>query len=136
MTEIESPTLTESPVPGERQRSSAVSLMIADDSSDERAATKRALMGSELAITGESALGTEAVAMARELRPDIILVAVEEPVASALRTIEALNVVVPQSPVVALSTLNGRDHLRQAMVAGARDYLARPVDSEELEKAI
>jgi pilus assembly protein CpaE len=136
MTEVQPLILSEGPAHTDRQRAGAVSLLLVDDSPDERTATKRLLMAGELVIAGESVLGTEAVAMARELKPDVILVAVEEPVAAALRTIEALNVVVPQSSVVALSTLTGRDYLRQAMVAGARDYVARPVDPEELEKVI
>jgi len=110
--------------------------MLVDDSPEARRTAVRLLTSRELFISGESVLGAEAVAMARELRPDVILVAIEEPVASALRTIEALNVVVPQSPVVAMSSQSSRDYLRQAMVAGARDYLVLPVDSEELERTV
>ncbi|MBV8087487.1 MAG: AAA family ATPase [Chloroflexi bacterium] len=117
-------------------RGTAVSVMLVDDSADERNGMKRQLLASELAIAGESVLGTEAVATARDLKPDVIVVAVEEPVVRGLRTIEALHVVVPNSPVVALSTLGGRDYLRQAMLAGARDYLVRPVDADEFEKTI
>ena len=114
----------------------AVGLMLVEDSPEERAAIKRLLLASELMVVGESVLGTEAVAMAREVKPDVILVSVEEPVVRGLRTIEALNVVVPQASVVAVSSLTGRDYLRQAMLAGARDYLVRPLDGEELEKTI
>jgi pilus assembly protein CpaE len=114
----------------------AAGLLLVEDSAEERAAIKKLLLASELMVVGESALGTEAVAMARELKPDVILVSVEEPVVGALRTIEALNVVVPQAPVVAVSSLTGRDYLRRAMLAGARDYLVRPLEAEELEKTI
>ncbi|HLG70957.1 MAG TPA: response regulator [Chloroflexota bacterium] len=110
--------------------------MLVEDSVEERTAIKRLLLASELMVIGESVPGTEAVAVAKDLKPDVILVSVEEPVVRALRTIEALNVVLPQTPVVALSSLGGRDHLRRAMLAGARDYLVRPLDAEELEKAI
>ncbi|MDE3077743.1 MAG: AAA family ATPase, partial [Chloroflexota bacterium] len=114
----------------------AIRLMLVDDSTEERSQLKRLLLASEVVIGGESVLGTEAVATARELKPEVIVVAVEEPPARALRTIEALNVVVPEAPVVAISSLSDRENLRRAMLAGARDYLVRPVDADELERAV
>ncbi|HEX6510899.1 MAG TPA: P-loop NTPase [Chloroflexota bacterium] len=129
--------VTVDPLPGFGDAASnAIRLLLVDDSVDERLALKRQLLASELMIAGESVLGTEAVALARELRPSLALVAIEEPVARGLRTIEALRVVVPDMPVIAVSTLSGRDHLRQAMLAGARDYLVRPIEEDELEKTI
>jgi pilus assembly protein CpaE len=136
MTEMQPEGLNSSPTVAEPAASASIRLMLADDSVEERLAVKRLLLASTLMTAGESVLGTEAVAMAREIQPDVILVAVEEPVARGLRTIEALRVVVPNTPVVAMSTLTGYDYLRQAMLAGARDYLLRPVDAEELEKTI
>lgn len=118
------------------QQRQTISLLLVDSSAEERAAMRRLLLPGDLTVAGEAPLGTEAVALARELQPDVIVVALEEPVVGALRTIETLNVVVPQTPVVAVSTLGGRDYLRQAMLSGARDYLVRPLDAEELEKTI
>ncbi len=116
--------------------SSSIQLQLVDDSAEERSLVKKLLLASELRIAGDSVLGTEAVAMARELKPDVILVSIEEPVARALKTIEALNVVVPDAPVVAISTMGDRDSMRRAMLAGARDYLARPLEADELEKTV
>lgn len=129
--------VTINPVPGLAvPDSNAISLLLVDDSAEERLSLKRQLVASELMVVGESVIGTEAVAMAREVRASVALVAIEEPVSRGLRTIEALRVVVPEMPVIAISSLSGREHLRQAMLAGARDYLVRPVDDEELEKTI
>jgi len=137
---VSSPALTEAPNPEPGARNpklpGAVGLMLVEDSAEERAAIKKLLLASDLVVVGESVLGTEAVAMAREVKPDVVLVSVEEPVVRGLRTIEALNVVVPQASVVAVSSLTGRDCMRQAMLAGARDYLVRPLDAEELERTI
>src|SRR5579862_1838024 len=134
MTELEPVALEAQPMhdrlPG------VISVLLVDDSSEERAAVKRLLMAGELMIAGESVLGTEAVAMARDLKPEVILVAAEEPLVRALRTIEAFNVVVPNTPVIVVSSLSGRQYLRQAMLAGARDYLELPLDAEELERTI
>jgi len=135
MTEMEPVALSPAPS-GERELVQALQLLLVDDSAEERANIRQLLMASDLMIAGESALGTEGVALARELKPDVVLVAVEEPVTRGLRTIEALNVVVPRTPVIALSTLSDRDSLRSTMLAGARDYLVRPIDAEELEKTI
>lgn len=135
MTELEPVELSPSAPPA-REGNQNIQLLLVDDSAEERAAIKRSLLASEYVIAGESVLGTEAVAMARDLKPSVILVTVEEPVTRGLRTIEALRVVVPDAPVVAVSSLSDRDYFRQAMMAGARDYLVRPIESEELEKTI
>lgn len=140
MTEIEPVELSASAEAGResggRDSNGNIQLLLVDDSAEERAAVKRLLLASQHMIAGESVLGTEAVAMARDLKPSVILVAIEEPVSRGLRTIEALRVVVPDAPVIAISTLSARDYLRQAMMAGARDYLVRPVDAEELDKTV
>ncbi|MBV8083531.1 MAG: AAA family ATPase [Chloroflexi bacterium] len=115
--------------------STPLRVVILDDSAEQRAAAGHTLEG-QLSVAGEAALGTEAVALVRESQPDAVLLSMEEPVARALRTLEALNLVVPTIPVIVLSSLPEGQHLRQAMMAGARNYLVRPVDVTELVRTV
>jgi pilus assembly protein CpaE len=88
------------------------------------------------AVTGEAGYGIEAVTVAQEKLPDVFLVSVEEPVARALQTIESLADAVPGAPTIVYSSMADAASVRRAMVAGARDYLIKPVKPEELMRSI
>ncbi len=110
--------------------------MIVDDLIENRQVLKRQLAAGAFGLAGESGWGPEAISIARECRPDLIMVGIEEPVARPLKTLEALSMVNRFAPTVAVSTLNERDYLRRAMVAGARDYIVRPVSSDDLRQIL
>jgi pilus assembly protein CpaE len=101
-----------------------------------RAETKRAAQLAHFTVTGEAGYGVEAVTVARETTPDVFLVSVEEPVALALQTIESLADAQPGVPTVVYSSLADAQSVRRAMVAGARDYLIKPLKPEDLSRAV
>ncbi|HLZ09544.1 MAG TPA: AAA family ATPase, partial [Chloroflexota bacterium] len=68
--------------------------------------------------------------------PDVVLVALREPIARALRTIEILNAAEPQRAIIAMTSSSEKEATRKAVRAGARDYLVMPVSRDELERAI
>lgn len=106
------------------------------DEADGRAAIRKALVSGGITIVGESGFGTEAFTAAREFRPDVAIVSLEEPIARPQRTIEALSAGDEAPAVIVVSSLGDRDHIRKAMLAGARDYLGKPIKSGELQQAI
>lgn len=101
-----------------------------------RAETKRAAQLAHFTVIGEAGYGVEAVTVARESVPDVFLVAVEEPVALALQTIESLADAHPGVPTVVYSSQADAQSVRRAMVAGARDYLIKPLKPEDLSRAV
>jgi pilus assembly protein CpaE len=101
-----------------------------------RAETKRAVQLAHFQVVGESGYGVEAVTVAKETPPDVFVVSVEEPVALALQTIEQLADAVPNAPTIVYSSLTDAQSVRRAMVAGARDYLVKPLKPEELSRAV
>lgn len=96
----------------------------------------RLIRGGDFSVVGEAGFGPEAVTIAQESEPDVILLSLEEPIARPLRTIELLTVARPGAGIVVVSSLNDRDVMRKAMRAGARDYLNRPTSPEEVQRAI
>ena len=101
-----------------------------------RAETKRAAQLAHFTVVGEAGYGVEAVTVAKEHTPDIFLVSVEEPVALALQTIEQLANAVPNAPTIVYSSLADAQSVRRAMIAGARDYIIKPLKPEDLGRAV
>jgi pilus assembly protein CpaE len=101
-----------------------------------RADTKRAVQLAHFSVVGEAGYGVEAVTVSKEHPPDVFLVSVEEPVALALQTIEQLGAAVPHAPTIVYSSLADAQSVRRSMVAGARDYLVKPLKPEELSRAV
>jgi pilus assembly protein CpaE len=96
----------------------------------------RMIRGGDVTVVGEAGFGPEAVTVAQECEPDVILLSLEEPIARPLRTIELLTVSQPSVGIVVLSSLNDREAIRKAMRAGVRDFLTKPASPDEVQRAI
>ncbi len=91
---------------------------------------------SSLALVGQVGFGTEAITIAQESNPDVILVSLEEPVTRSLRTIEVLSATMPNRDIIAVAPSTDRELTRKAVRAGARDYLTAPVSRDDLARTV
>jgi pilus assembly protein CpaE len=113
-----------------------IKILIVDDAPESRVTLKRLLMNGPFVVAAEAGGGAEAVGLVRDVRPDAILVSLEEPVARPLKSIETLTIASPETPVIVVSSLADKEYLRRAMVAGARDFVGHPLSQDELEKTL
>jgi pilus assembly protein CpaE len=90
----------------------------------------------DIEVVGTAADGSDGVAMAKKLNPDIILMDVNMPVMDGIQATEALAAEVPGSPVIIMSVQGERDYLRRAMQSGAREFLIKPFSGDELIASI
>ena len=111
-------------------------IVIVDVDAEARAELKRTLAVGQITVVGESDYGIDAVTVAKEHPPDVFLVSMEEPVARALQTVELLGTASPQAAIIVYSSLAEAGAVRRAMVAGARDYLMKPLKPEDVSRAI
>jgi pilus assembly protein CpaE len=111
-------------------------VIIVDQSPEGRAELHKMLSLAHIAVLGEAGYGVEAHTLVEDVEPDCALVGVEEPVARGLQTVEALYAAFPQLPIVVYSSLQDGPSVRRAMLAGARDYLCQPLDSETVTTSI
>ena len=111
-------------------------VIVVDQDQVARSEVQKMLALSGFAVLGEAGYGIEAVSLAKETEPDIIVIALEEPVVRALQTVEAVADLLPQSPVVAYSSIKDPTSMRKAMLAGVADYLVTPVREEDLINSI
>ena len=111
-------------------------IIVVDPDIDARSDTAHMLEAADLSVVGESDYGIDAVTMANERPPDVFLVSMEEPVARAIQTIEMLVSAAPQAATIVVSSLADAGSVRSAMVAGARDYLIKPLKPEDVTRAV
>ena len=67
-----------------------LSSLVIDPNPDSRLDVARSIQGAGFDLAGEASYGTEASVMAAELRPNVVLISVEDPPARALANIESL----------------------------------------------
>mgnify|MGYP001041878878 FL=1 len=114
-----------------------VSVLIADDHSVVRQGL-RMFLGSDpaLNVVGEARDGAEALKLAHELRPDVVLMDLIMPVMDGITAIAAIRREVPDTEVVALTSVLEDNAVIDAMRAGAIGYLLKDTDAHELRRAI
>jgi len=115
----------------------SISVLIADDIATTREDIKRLLYFEEdIEVVGEASDGAEAVAMAEELKPDVILMDINMPRLDGIEATEQISVNVPQCAIIIISIQGEQEYLRKAMAAGAREYLVKPFSANELANSI
>jgi NarL family two-component system response regulator YdfI len=89
-----------------------------------------------LELVGEASDGAEALELARELEPDVVLMDLRMPGMDGLTAIERLQVEQPQVNVVILTTFNEDELMMRGLRAGAKGYLLKDTSRESLFAAI
>ncbi len=111
-------------------------ILVVDQDFDTRAELQKGLVRAQFVVIGGVGYGAEALSLAAELKPSVVLVGVEDPPARALQTIESLTELLPDAPVLAYSSQKDAESARRTVVAGARDYLTKPLKTDEVIKAV
>ncbi|HET6615645.1 MAG TPA: AAA family ATPase [Dehalococcoidia bacterium] len=110
--------------------------LIIDEDIQARFEMRQVVRATGLQMAGESGYGQAALTAASEYRPEIIIIGINEPMERALQTMESLQALLPETPIVVYSDSREIDTARKAMIAGARDFLPRPVRPDVLRDSI
>jgi len=90
----------------------------------------------DLTVVGEATSGEEALKLARELLPDVVLLDISMPGWNGLVTAERISTACPASAIVMLTVSEDKDKLLAAFKAGARAYVLKGVSPQELASVI
>jgi DNA-binding NarL/FixJ family response regulator len=91
---------------------------------------------SGLTVVGETDSGEEALTLARELLPDIVLLDINMPGWNGLVTAQKITTACPAITIVMLTVSEDKDKLFAAFKAGARAYVLKGVSARELTKVM
>jgi DNA-binding NarL/FixJ family response regulator len=114
-----------------------IRVLIADDEGLVRAGF-RAILDSEddMEVVGEAADGREAVAMARALSPDVVLMDVRMPGLDGLQAARRVLGDTPHPKVLVVTTFDLDEYVLEAMRAGASGFLLKDAPREQLTAAV
>lgn len=87
-------------------------------------------------ITGEAEDGEDGLALARELKPDLLILDVRMPIRTGLEVADILSVEQPNTRCIILTGYGEFDLVRSALRSGVIDYLLKPVDEQTLTNAL
>ncbi len=114
-----------------------IRILVADDHGIVRQGLRMYLqLDAELQVVGEASNGKEAVEQALRLRPDVVLMDILMPVMDGLEATAAIRRALPDTEVVALTSVLDEAVIHQAIRAGAIGYLLKDTGSDELCRAI
>jgi len=114
-----------------------IRVLLADDHAVLRAGL-RALLSSQpdIEVVGEAATGAEAVARARELSPDVVLMDITMSGPDGLEAIRQVCQTLPKTRVLALTMHDNLNYLREVLEAGGSGYVLKKAADTELLSAI
>lgn len=114
-----------------------ISVLLVDDITETRENIRKLLaFESDFKVVGSVGTGRDAVEEAKKLRPDIIIMDINMPDMDGIQATGEISKVVPTAAVIMMSVQRDSDYLRKAMMAGARDFLIKPIDPDEMYSTI
>ncbi|HEV3505346.1 MAG TPA: response regulator transcription factor, partial [Actinomycetes bacterium] len=90
----------------------------------------------EFEVVAEASDGQEAVDLAEEVKPDVVLMDVRMPVLGGIRATQTISRTVPSARVVMLTVEETQARVGEAIQAGAAGYLLKDIDAHELARAV
>jgi two-component system, NarL family, nitrate/nitrite response regulator NarL len=111
-------------------------VIIIDDHALFRGGLKGLLEQRNIDVAGVAADGNEGIELAKQIRPDIILLDLRMPGMGGLEVLPVLRKDLPDTPVVMLTTSNDESDLIKALRSGAQGYLLKDMEPEELVGAL
>jgi DNA-binding NarL/FixJ family response regulator len=90
----------------------------------------------EMQVVAEASDGQQAVALYRQHHPDVTLMDLRMNAMNGVETTRAIRAEFPNARIIVLTTFDGDEDIYRALQAGARGYLLKGMDTEELLAAI
>ena len=113
-------------------------VLIAEDESLQLAAIARMVqrVSDRFEVVAQAQTGVQALALAEEYMPDVVITDIQMPQMSGIALIEALRDRLPGTQFIIISGFSEFSYAQKAITLGVAAYLLKPIDPEELSKAL
>lgn len=114
-----------------------IRILIADDHALVREGTRRILEAEpDIEVVGEAADGAEAIALAEELAPDVVVIDIGMPVINGVEATRVIKERLPEVGVLVLTVHDDDPYVYAILEAGAAGYLLKDVHGAEVIEAV
>jgi pilus assembly protein CpaE len=114
-----------------------IRVLIVDDVAETRENVRKLLQfEADIEVVAAARTGREAIQLTQEANPDVVLMDINMPDMDGIAATEAIRQKMPAVQVVILSVQGDQNYMRKAMLVGARDFLTKPPNPDELVAAI
>ena len=110
----------------------AIRLLVVDDHPMVREGLRSMLSGEEIEIVGEASTGAEAVRVAADLSPEVVLLDLEMPDMDGLTVLRQLKEIAPALPILVVTMHDDPALVRRAVQGGAAGYVLKGIGRAEL----
>ncbi len=125
--------MSRSAVMPQGDKKNMIRVIIVDDIPETRENLKKLLaFEPDIEVVGTASTGREGLELAIAKKPNIILMDINMPDMDGITATEQIHKSVPSAGVIMMSVQSEADYLRRAMLAGARDFLTKPISGDEL----
>lgn len=111
-------------------------VLIVDDSKFMRNIIIKILKKSNIGIAGEASNGKEAVLKYKELRPDVVTMDLTMKEMTGIEAVTEIIKVDPKAKIIVCSAMGQQEIIKEAIEAGARGFVIKPFDEEDLVNEI
>jgi DNA-binding NarL/FixJ family response regulator len=114
-----------------------IRIVVVDDTQMFREALCQLLaLQADLEVVGQAGDGAAGVAIARQERPDVMLMDLQMPIMDGVTATRLIRAELPETQVITLTTFNDDDLIAEALGAGAVGYLLKDMSAANLIEAI
>jgi two-component system chemotaxis response regulator CheY len=113
-----------------------VRILVADDADFMYEMLENLIDKNRFEVIGYAADGEEAVKKFKDLSPDLVTMDILMPRMNGIKSIKEIRRVNPRARVLVISALSDPDLVKEAMAAGASDYITKPFSVSDLKARI
>lgn len=115
---------------------SSARVVIVDDSDFSRSVISKMLSEEGIQVVGEAGSAESALPLIKDKKPDIVIADIVMPNVSGLELAEKIGTTFPDVSVVMISSLSQEHIVLDAIGAGASDFIAKPIQKQQLIDSI